>query len=110
MVQAYESCDAGEVNVKKTFTFGDDALEKLLHDSMEHKTQFVVVGGSFVVDGGWRAALNSRLNAPTNGMVPYGDFGMPLSTGSVSAQPFWLRKARRAMAKEPTLFNGRLRP
>ena len=50
VVQAYESCDAGEVNVKKTFTFGDDALAKLLHDTMDHKKQFVVVGGSFVVD------------------------------------------------------------
>ncbi|CAE7437407.1 unnamed protein product [Symbiodinium sp. CCMP2592] len=51
VIQAYESCDAGEVNVKKTFTFGDEVLAQVLHAEMDHKQQFVVVGGSFVVDG-----------------------------------------------------------
>ena len=48
VVKAYEGARCGEINTKKTFTFGDPCAKHTVADDMEHLQQFKIVGGSLV--------------------------------------------------------------
>lgn len=49
IVQQYADSGCGELNVKKSFTFGDKEFEGQVVQGMEHMKHFKIVGGSLVV-------------------------------------------------------------
>ena len=78
VVRAFESCDAGMVSVRKCFTFGSEVLQQVVVAEMDHKKEFAIVGGSFVVGSDmkgrtkqeekrsevWRATVGRLRRAP----------------------------------------------
>ena len=47
IVQSYVKAGCGELNVKKTFTFGNDKARGILGSDVAHLAQFRIVGGAF---------------------------------------------------------------
>ena len=50
IVQKYETCGIGEINKKKTFTFGHYSLQGAIEPSFEHQNDIRMVGVSIVTD------------------------------------------------------------
>ena len=50
IVQKYETCGIGEINKKKTFTFGHHSLQGAIEPSFEHQNDIRMVGVSIVTD------------------------------------------------------------
>ena len=57
------SRDAGMVSIRKCFTFGSEGLQQVVAAEMDHKKEFVIVGGSFVVGSDVEGAYKARREA-----------------------------------------------